>query len=302
VQVVDHQGQPVVAEVSLAVVDEAIYALAEDMSKDPFEVFYAARSNIVRTYNSMQPFRWLFPEGPGLGGGEDEGVEGPRRDFLDTAYWAPVVVTDENGEATLTFELPDNLTEWRALARAVTTDTKVGQATTHVVVGQDIVVRPVLPRFLVQSDAMDLMAVVHNFTEQPVSATVELELANLQSLVSDPQQVVHVPAGGAATVDWPVLAEEEGVAQVTVRATATRGTRLAGRDAVELPLTVHPFAVPEVATAAGELSPEEPTATMTFTLPSDAIEGLSRLEINLAPSVAPGLLQGLEYLIDYPFG
>ena len=47
VQVVDHEGQPVVAEVSLAVVDEAIYALAEDMSKDPFDVFYAPRPNIV---------------------------------------------------------------------------------------------------------------------------------------------------------------------------------------------------------------------------------------------------------------
>ena len=30
--------------------------------------------------------------------------------------------------------------------------------------------------------------------------------------------------------------------------------------------------------------------------------GLSRLEINLAPSIAPGLVDGLEYLIDYPFG
>jgi hypothetical protein len=60
--------------------------------------------------------------------------------------------------------------------------------------------------------------------------------------------------------------------------------------------------VPEIATLAGDLTPSRPTSTFTITLPSDAIEGLSRLEINLAPSIAPGLLDGLEYLIDYPFG
>jgi len=62
------------------------------------------------------------------------------------------------------------------------------------------------------------------------------------------------------------------------------------------------LAVPEVATFAGTLTPEQPTETITIPIPADAIEGLSRLEINLAPSVAPGLLNGLEYLIDYPFG
>ncbi len=302
VRVTDHAGQPAVAEVSLAVVDEAIYALAKDMSQDPFEVFYGPRSNLVSTFDSLRPARWLFPAG-GMGGGGGEGASAPRRTFLDTAYWAPVVVTDENGEATITFQLPDNLTEWRALARAVTTDTLVGQATARVVVSQEIVVRPALPRFLVQGDAITLTATVHNFTAQPVSATVELNLSNLRLLTPTLQkQVVHVPAGGFAVTAWPVVAEEAGEAQVTVQATATRGARLVGRDAVELPLPVHPLAIPEVATWAGDLTPTRPGGTVTVTLPADAIEGLSRLEINLAPTIAPGLLQGLEYLIDYPFG
>jgi hypothetical protein len=307
VRVIDHEGQPVTAEVSLAVVDEAIYALAEDISQDPFAVFYAPRPNIIQTYDSLRPTRWLFPEGPGLGGNGDEEGGAPRRDFLDTAYWAPAVVTDENGEATITFELPDNLTEWRALARAITTDTLVGQATAHVVVGQDIVVRPALPRFLILGDAITLTAVVHNFTDQSLSATVELALEGLALQDGEggrePQsQVVEVPAGGATVVGWPVWAEQPGDALVTVRATATRGARLVGRDAVELPLPVYPLAVPEVATVAGEVVPNQPTATVTFTLPSDAIAGLSRLQINLASSVASSLLHGLEYLIDYPFG
>jgi hypothetical protein len=87
-----------------------------------------------------------------------------------------------------------------------------------------------------------------------------------------------------------------------VAATASFGARLIGEDAVQLPLLVQPLAVPEMATFAGTLTPDQPTDTITITLPADAIEGLSRLEVNLAPSVAPGLLEGIEYLIDYPFG
>jgi hypothetical protein len=301
VQVTDHEGDPVTAEVSLAVVDEAIYALAEDMSIDPFDVFYAPRPNVVRTFDSLRPTRWLFPEGPGLGGdGEGEGGA-PRRDFLDTATWAPTVVTDEGGEAAITFRLPDNLTEWRALARAITTDTLVGQATASLVVSKDIVVRPLLPRFLIQGDAITLTAVIHNYTGRDVSATVPIYLEGL-TLLGDRERVVHVPSGGSAVADWPVLAEEPGEARVNVQVRAAFGARQAGYDAVELPLTVHPLAIPEVTTFAGTLTPDRPTETVTITLPADAIEGLSRLEINLAPSVAPGLLHGLEYLIDYPFG
>ena len=93
-----------------------------------------------------------------------------------------------------------------------------------------------------------------------------------------------------------------GEAKVLVEATASFGARLIGNDAVEMAIPVLPLAVPDVAVLAGTLTPDRPTETITITLPSDAIEGLSRLQINLAPSVAPGLLNGLEYLIDYPFG
>jgi hypothetical protein len=295
------------------------------MSRDPFEVFYGPRPNLVRTYDSLRPTRRLHPLYPeaGLGGDADGGAGAPRRDFLDTAYWAPAVVTDEKGEATVTFALPDNLTEWRALARAVTTDTMVGQATVQVVVSQDIVVRPALPRFLVQGDETTLTAVVHNFAERAVSATVGIEVEGLVLAEADAEKLLTVPAGGWAVAGWPAVVEGAGghagteagadgavpagdspaEARVTVRAMATYGgARLAGRDAVEMALPVYPLAVPEVAAFAGTLTPSRPTETLTVTLPADALEGLSRLEINLAPSIAPGLLDGLEYLIDYPFG
>ena len=311
-RVVDAAGQPVAAEVSVAIVDEAIFALAEDVSEDPFEAFYAPRPDTVRTLDSLRPTRWLFGQG-GMGGGDGDGAGTPRRDFADTAYWAPALVTDENGEAMVRLDLPDNLTEWRVLARAVTTDTLVGQASTRLVTSQDLVLRPALPRFLVAGDTLTVTAQVQNFLSEPVSATVSLDLAGpiLAAEGGAAAQVVHVPAGGSVLVGWPALVQEPaapleqgmGQARVTLSALATRrGTRLVGRDAVESTLPVRMSSVPEVTTFAGDLTPARSSETMTITVPADALQGLSRLQIELAPSLAPGLLDGAEYLVDYPYG
>ena len=38
--------------------------------------------------------------------------------FADTAYWSPSVVTRKDGTATVVVTMPENLTTWRATARA----------------------------------------------------------------------------------------------------------------------------------------------------------------------------------------
>ncbi len=48
---------------------------------------------------------------------------GVRENFVDTALFE-VVTTDENGQATLTFNLPDNITSWRANIQAIDRETK----------------------------------------------------------------------------------------------------------------------------------------------------------------------------------
>ncbi len=302
VQVTDAEGRPVVAEVSLAVVDKALAALVEDRAADPLAAFYGPQPNNVSTFDSLRPFRALYPE-RGMGGGEEEAVQGgtPRRSFLDTALWAPAVVTGADGQATLTLSLPDNLTTWSAVARAVTTDTRVGQATAGLVVSQEISLLPVAPRFLVEGDTFTLTVAVHNAASRPVSATVALDARGLV-LEGRAVQVVHVPAGRTGLAAWALLAGSPGRAELWLRATATHsGTRVAGRDVVQLGLPIVPLALPEVTALSGSVEREEPTATLTITLPAGAVPELTRLELELAPSIAGGLLKGLDFLREYPY-
>ncbi|MCB0246479.1 MAG: hypothetical protein KDI12_23900, partial [Anaerolineae bacterium] len=120
VRVTNYRGEPVSAEVSLALVDEAIFALSPELNGPMYDDFYYERSATVRTYNGLNPVRYLWEGGMG-GGGGDGGLTGsPRQDFPDTAVWEPVLYTDFNGEVSITTTLPDSLTSWRATAKATT--------------------------------------------------------------------------------------------------------------------------------------------------------------------------------------
>ena len=82
--------------------------------------------------------------------------------------------------ATVSVELPDNLTTWRMGARGVTADTLVGQADVDIVSTKDLLIRPVAPRFFVVNDEVELAAVIHNNTEQPLEVEVVFEAEGLQ--------------------------------------------------------------------------------------------------------------------------
>lgn len=293
VRVTNGHGEPVAAEVSLALVDEAIFSLSDELSGPIFDAFYFERDNIVRTYNAMAPFR-IVPGG-GCGGGGGVGGFGPgnpRSNFPDTAAWAPVLHTDWKGEAVVTFTLPDNLTSWRLTAKATTADTQVGETFINVVTKQEIVVRPLLPRTLTAGDQVELSAIVHNYSETRREVIVSIEADGIE-FTSPITQTISLRAGEQKIVGWAATAVEAGEAAITVSAQAGE----AG-DAVRLTIPVQPLAIPDVTTQVGDFTGEFST---TITMPEGALE-LSTVKIELSRSIAGSLLTGLEYLTGFPYG
>ncbi|MGH2593002.1 MAG: MG2 domain-containing protein, partial [Anaerolineae bacterium] len=322
IQVTGSDGAPAQAELSFALVDESIYALSEELTTDPFEAFYAERSDIVRTYDSLRPIRWL---GGGMGGGGGGGdvLGNPRWNFPDTAYWNPTIVTDANGRAMVKVQLPDSLTRWRAVVRVVTADEfpRVGQAVASITTTQPIVLRPALPRQLVQGDQFLMSAVVHNNTGQPREAEVWIEVEGLeigtqmntentdqsafirvhtcpggqcQGQRPEITRTVVISANGSVVVGWPASASALGTVTVTLRVQAGDAA-----DAVRMALPVAPLAAPDVQSAVGEV---ETSVEEMVDLPPGAIDEASAIDIDLSPSIAASVLDGLAYLTGYPFG
>ncbi|CAG0930333.1 hypothetical protein TFLX_01664 [Thermoflexales bacterium] len=298
-QVRGADGKPAQAELSLALVDEAIYALSEELAPDPFEAFYSTRSNRVRTFDSLRPTRYIGAGRGGGGGGDGGLLSNPRFNFPDTAYWNPRIVTDEQGRAVVKVVLPDSLTRWRAVVRAITADEfpRVGEAVAQITTSQAVIIRPVLPRQLVQGDQVLISAIVHNHTDRARTAVVWVDLSRTRTNTDNTDlitQTVVISANGSTVVGWPLEIKTLGPLTVTMRVKADQST-----DAVRVSVPVVALAAPEVASAIGDFTT---SVEHTLELPANTIKEVSTLQIDLAPSIAASILDGLAYLTGYPYG
>ncbi|MCA9899154.1 MAG: Ig-like domain-containing protein, partial [Anaerolineales bacterium] len=297
VRVTNYRGEPVSAEVSLALVDEAIFALSPELNGPMYDDFYYQRSDTVSTYNGLNPVRYLWDGG--MGGGGDGGAiaNGPRQNFPDTAVWQPVLYTDFNGEVSITTTLPDSLTSWRATAKATTADTQVGEAIANVITKQDVIVRPLLPRILTAGDTMALSAIVHNYSEVAQELEVTLETGDWGlEIVGEAVQTVTIQPGQQRIVGWLVEAVEAGEVDVVITAVPTSSN--GPSDAILLLLTIQPLAVPDVTTQVGQFTGRYEA---TVNVPADALP-MSVVELQLSRSIAGSMLEGLQYLTGYPYG
>lgn len=294
-KVTDSKGNPVSAQLSLGVVDEAIYAIEPETTTPITDFFYARRYNHVRTGFSFPEIYLSDPDkaGPPL---KDQPIKiRVRKRFLDTAYWNPSIVTGPTGEANVSFSLPDNLTTWRATVRGVTLDTMCGEARNTVISQQEMLVRLELPRFLVQGDNSVLVASVHNYTGKGQRLRVRLRAPGLR-VSDDLERSVYVANGGSERIDWNVSAPKPGSFAVGVRAVG----ETAG-DEVQLDLPVKPHGT-ETMTATSAVISNDKDSRLTVYVRNDSIPEATRLKIRLAPSLASTMLGSLDYLARYPYG
>ncbi len=311
--VTDYQGNPVQADLSLALVDLAVLTLKEDNAPSILEAFY-----------SRQPYRGqigsgLFISGEGLeaeipveaggfgggGGGlapeaalariEGEDEDGVRRDFPDTAFWEAHVATDGNGRFTIEIPLPDTLTTWRLSSKAVTSDTKVGQTSVDIVTSLPLLLRPVTPRFFTVGDVVEIGAIVNNNTDAPIEATVRLEATGLHAARLNAKQAT-VPANGQALVQWEVTVADVEFVEMTFRveggghADATKPSFGEGPDKL---IPVYRYSAEDFVATSGVLD-EAGRRVEAILLPQNIDASQGAVSVQLAPSLGAALLDGLE--------
>ena len=300
-QITDASGKPVQGEFSLSVVDLAVLTLAEPNSEDIFSAFYGQQALNVRTGISLaasgQRLRYM-PGGMG-GGGGDEAKSVTRENFPDTAYWDAQIVTDANGEATVSMNLPDSLTTWQVLVRGLTRDTLVGETQLEVITTKDLLVRPVTPRFLVVGDHAMLAAVVQNNTLSTLQGSVTLHATgfNLDDPNSATQQVT-VEANGRSRVEWWGTALDEPSADLLFSVQAGNL-----QDAVRVSkgaLPILRYTAPQTFATSGTLAEGgERLELVSLPVTFDADSGT--LKVELDPSLAAAMLDALDALENSPY-
>jgi hypothetical protein len=79
-----------------------------------------------------------------------------RSRFVNSAFWAPHLVTDEEGQARFSFTAPDNLTAFRVMAVAADDGTRFGSGEKRFTIKKPLLAKPVLPRFAGEGDKVEV--------------------------------------------------------------------------------------------------------------------------------------------------
>ena len=312
----DWQGNPVAgAEIGVGLTDLAVLSIAPPNSESLLSYFYSERGLSVRTASALtistdQATQRIIDTIKGGGGGYGEGgLFEVRQEFVDTPLWEPFVLTDENGQATVSVTLPDNLTTWRLDARAVTTGADgpmlVGQTTFDLISTKPVLIRPGTPRFFIVGDRATLNAIVNNNTGEDLLTEVALEGTGFRFAEGvSPVQQVNVPAGGRARVNWQVEILDVPQVDLTFYANAGDGKYTDASKPPLLggnPLPVYKYEAPETVGTAGLLrGPEAGSRTEAVVLPRrfDVTQG--QLTIRLDRSLAAATVDGLTWLRNFP--
>lgn len=312
IKTTDYTGNPVSADVSLAVIDKAVQVLTAPNSPPMLETFYAPRALNIFTANGLitsadaynQEFREAMADGSASGGGGDsEGVITIRQNFKDTAVFRAQVITDENGEAQVTFTLPENLTTWVADVRAVTADSLVGEGSVEMQTNKPLYVQIQTPRFFVAGDEVEIGAAVHNNTKRDLTVDVNLDADGIE-LNAESKQRVDVPAGQQVYVAWNGTVPSD-VERVDLTAGAVSGEL---NDASKPLLGTLPgqgipvlrYTVQETVGTSGMITGRG-SVTEAVLLPNASTFIDASVDVEISPSLVASIQPSLTYLEDFPY-
>lgn len=316
VSVVDAAGRPLQAQLSLGVVDEALYGVRPERTPDPLRFFYRREYSRVGTqfsrnysfigYSGTEQLLLARQRRPtSLADFKAERPLQPqvRKEFPDAIFWTSTLVTDTAGLAHIQVPYPDSLTTWRLTARAVTRETSLGVAVARTTTTKDLIVRVVTPRFLVEGDEAAIPVITHNYLPGSKDVAVSFQAAGV-SVRRAPEEpagptgarTVSIAQGGEHRLDWQVTADHVGPARFTGTATAEAAT-----DAVEVSVPVLPFGLKRQNSAAGSLVGSE-EHSFELAIPGTSNPAARTVRVSLSFSLAGPLLGALDFLTSYPYG
>ncbi len=293
-------GAAVKAEVSLSAADEGVLQLISYVTPNPMKTFYASYGlGVDSGTNWNRVARLADPESgdPDEGGDGGSGGDGQRvrSKFVSSAYWAPMLVTDEKGEIAFTFTAPDNLTAFRLMAVAADIGDQFGAGETRLTVNKPLMAAPVLPRFLRPGDAASVGIVVHNRTATAGAATIVAKSSG--ATLTSTRQTVQVPANGQARVRFAAKAAES--ASASFEFSIAMGTE---SDAVRVTLPIGRPRIYDNRLLTEQTLAANGSWTGAIGANGDVLKKESYLQITVDKSGVGDLAPSLRALVEYPYG
>ncbi len=237
------------------------------------------------------------------GGGESITL---RTDFRVLAHWEGNAVVNGSGSVSVPIKLPQSLTSYRVIAVASSGNDRFGGGSTVVEIRQPFMVQPALPRFVAIGDSFEAGAVLQNQTGKPgeVTFTLDIPADSPVSINGPATQTLTLPVG-PTEMRFRLQANRLGTWNAQFKALLNGGgTGKDESDAVQISVPVLLTHRLETVAAAGQVIVWASGAQEVEQIvpPVSAVPDQGGLDISAASSPLVGLQNGVNYLVEYPYG
>lgn len=148
-----------------------------------------------------------------------------RPSEIPLAFFAPKLITDDRGNLSFNFTVPDANTTWILNALAVDSNVNTALAVSEVISQKPVMVEPNFPRFIRQGDKAVLLATVMNASDAPRSVATTFELLNPDdlSLIATSTTGINLEPQASDVVRFEVSADNPAATAMLIRVKADGG-------------------------------------------------------------------------------
>jgi hypothetical protein len=219
-----------------------------------------------------------------------------RKDFPETLYVNPSVITGPNGQATLDVPLADNITEWRVSTMANSVDGKLGGGESGFKVFQAFFVDVNFPATLTRGDQVSFPIAIYNYSANVQNVQLTLTPDTWYTPTGATALTVTVQPGQVTGASFPVRVDQVGLHSLTVKAIGTTVS-----DAVARSVAVLPDGELVTDASSGVLSGGG-TANHVFSFPATGVAGSQQLYVEVYPAFLSQVVNGMDSLLRQPSG
>lgn len=236
------------------------------------------------------------------------GVEA-RSNFAETAFFYPTLRTDEDGELSFVFTVPEALTRWKFRSMAISKDFKLGTSENSTVTQKPMMVLPNAPRFFREGDRIVFSTKITALDDADHSGNCQLFLFDALSMnpvekqfgLQQAQQPFSVKKGESTVLSWE-LHVPFGMGAVTYKVVAKAGDFSDGEENT-LPILSNRMLVTESLPL-----PVRGNSAKNFIFQKLKESGKSttlqnhKLTLEFTSNPAWYAIQALPYMMEYPYG
>lgn len=307
VQVKDREGRPASqVHFTLAAVDVGILNLTNYKTPD-MKGYFNRKHRLGVEHYSLYPM--LMPLVSDIKARISPSGDAPSRALVkktrvnpdsqerikSVALWSGVEQTDANGFAEVKLDVPDFDGTLRLMVVAYG-DRQFASVDREVLVRDNLVVRPHLPRFLATGDEFTLPVTIANTTKLQDVITVRAEVSPHIEVLGPSTRTVSMSPGERKMVDFALrVRQATGVATFKIDA---EGAGEATRKEVRVPVRA-----PGSAVSVGDSGQVDANTPKTVELPTARfLDGTAELGMRISDNRLVRFQNSLSYLLRYPHG